>query len=178
MKLRLLLIFVSALILMGSCRIVNLSDNAKHKHLNKVAVDSPDAIIEHADLTKADREDIASTLNSTDIQEEIEVITTEDHSSSISEETAEIKPKASHRNSIQKAVKLLNVFSPTHKSLAAFSPDNKTYLDPATILIWALIAVLILALLAVIIPDILNILITLLFVVLIVVLILYLANNL
>ena len=174
MKARTLFALIIATLVLGSCSILDLSDNAQHKHLRKVAVDTPDPVI---NKTNIEKDEVAETIDLSGSEEtKIDL----KKNSGISEDAAEtIEKKADQRKHIfKKPVKLLPSFSTITKICGKFAPEKDNAIDPVTILIWALIAVLILALLAVIIPDILDIIIGLLIVVLIVVLILYLAANL
>lgn len=177
MKNRSLLFLLLAMIFLGSCHVVNFSDNSQHKHLRKVAVDSPDAITQKADNEKSDINNIAEAIDLSentdgDIEHKTDFNLSEDAVSSKDKNTNEFRP-----THIKNPVKMLNIFSAAPKMMAKVSPEKETYIDPVTILIWALIAVLILALLAILIPDILDLIIGLLVVVLIVVLILYVAGN-
>ncbi|PLW91900.1 MAG: hypothetical protein C0592_13480 [Marinilabiliales bacterium] len=177
MKLKFLFVLLAGILVLGSCRVVNFSDNAQHKHLRKVAVDTPDPVIKklNPDITPDHTMDYTD-LNAdeeADLSIETEIDITADASDNSEQKPDNQQTKVSH-----KPAKLLSIFTGVPKTIASIAPEEDSYVDPATILIWALIIVLILALLAVLVPQLLDLIIGLLIVVLIVVLILYLANNL
>lgn len=173
MKLRFLFIVIASVLLFGSCRVVNFSDIPQHKHLRKVPVETPDAVINNikADITPDHAPDMAKLNADEEANMSIE---TERNLSADAEENY----KRDKKPVFQTPAKFLNIYSSAPKASANIAADEDSYIDPVTILIWALIIVLFLALLAVLVPQILDLIIGLLIVVLIVVLILYLASNL
>lgn len=174
MKLKIQLFLIILLAFFGSCDIIKFNDNPQHTHLRKVAVDSPDVVISKDinshNITESDLESI-NIISSNQIAEtplNIENI----------EIKNDIEVKNNHKSPLSSPKKILNKFTQNFRNTAKINDNFKNSIDPATLLIWVLIAVLILALLAILIPSILDIIIALLFIILVVMLILYLANSL
>ncbi len=174
MKIRLSISLLVITLILGACNVFNFNNN-RYKHLQKVAVNAPDAVI-----TKNKQEvvDLNATTLSNDEKQNNRTIKKQKYI--LEKPNKNTKKNASIKKEYQnkKMRSLPKIDLQINKNIAKISTENNSNIEPSTILIWALIVVLALVLLGLLIPNIFNLIIGLLILVLIVVLILYLVNSL
>lgn len=177
MKLRIPLLLIILLAFFGSCNILKLNDSPQHTNLRKVAVESPDIVInkdlKSNNLIKNDLESVNRIS-----EDQIAELPLSIENLEKNEIKNNVEVKNNHKSLVSSPKKILNKFTKNFRNTAKISDGFKNSINPSALLIWVLIAVLILALLAILIPNLLNFIIALLFVILIIMLILFLANNL